>query len=71
MTEVDPLQQVRDRAADYQAQRDSPDENDKAEALAASAVRAAARHAVDRGEARDDVAEAAGVDGGELESWLR
>lgn len=65
MTHADELQEVRDRAAAYEQADD-----EKSRALARGAVVAAARHACSQGVSTTDVAAAAGVDAGELRTWL-
>jgi hypothetical protein len=66
--ETDPLQEVRDRAEAHAA---VSYDDEKTKTLTAAAVRAAAREAVEQGGAsKEDVAEAAGVQVGELDTWL-
>lgn len=64
-TNEEPLQEVRDRAAAYTAA-----EGEKPKAFARAAVIAAARHAAGQGAPASEVAEAAGVEVGELLTWL-
>lgn len=65
MTHAEALQEVRDRAAAYDAAT-----GDKPKANAQGAVKAAAKHAANLGAPTTDVATAAGVDVGELLTWL-
>lgn len=64
-TNAEALQEVRDRAAAHDAAGEG-----KPKALARGAVIAAAKHAASLGVSTTDVAEAAGVDAGELRTWL-